>query len=205
MKKLIFSFFVMISAVLAWAQPARLPINEPNSGNPTTKPGNNNTTTTGNSNSNSGSEMKKYSDPNGRFTIGYPTDWQLDDKPETTLIQIFSPLENDKDNFRQNVNLIIDNANNTTLESYVKLNMDGIKESMKGYKEVSSMYFTRNGSRAYQVVYKGRYNNMSYDIQIKQLFMLSNGKAYILTYASKADERDAFETTSNKIFNSFKY
>jgi hypothetical protein len=76
---------------------------------------------------------------------------------------------------------------------------------MKGYKEVSSMYFTRNGSRAYQVVYKGRYNNMSYDIQIKQLFMLSNGKAYILTYASKADERDAFETTSNKIFNSFKY
>ena len=45
---------------------------------------------------------------------------------------------------------------------------------------------------------------MTYDIQVKQLFCMSNGKGYVLTYVSKEDERDAFETTANKIFNSFK-
>ena len=57
---------------------------------------------------------------------------------------------------------------------------------------------------AYQIVYKGKYGEMTYEIQIKQLFCISNGKGYVLTYISKEDERDAFETTANKIFNSFK-
>ncbi|MBX9783681.1 MAG: hypothetical protein K2X48_10355 [Chitinophagaceae bacterium] len=67
------------------------------------------------------------------------------------------------------------------------------------------MYFNRNGSRAYQIVYTGKYGSMTYAMQIKQLFVVANGKAFILTYVAKEDERDAFETTANKIFNSFKY
>ena len=67
------------------------------------------------------------------------------------------------------------------------------------------MYFNRNGSRAYEIIYKGKYGEMAYEMQVKQLFVVANSKAYILTYVSKVDERDAFETTANKIFNSFKY
>ena len=67
------------------------------------------------------------------------------------------------------------------------------------------MYFNRNGGRVYEVVYKGKYGGIDYEIQIKQLFAVSNGKAFILTYVSKEDERDVFETTANKIFNTFKY
>ena len=83
--------------------------------------------------------------------------------------------------------------------------MDGVKDAMKDYREVSSMYFNRNGNRAFEVVYKGKYGTITYDIQIKQLFTIVNSRAYILTYVSRVDERDAFETTANKIFNSLKY
>lgn len=202
MKKIIFALPLLFLTVAGWSQ-ARIPINEANTGG-TTKP--NTTPPVTNTGSNTSGELKKYSDPKGRFTIGYPGDWKLEDKSESAILQLTSPAEGDKDQFRQNVNLQIEDlGSSTTIEDYVKTNMDGVKDIVKGYREVSSMYFNRNGAKAYQIVYKGKYGEMTYDIQIRQLFCVSNGKGYVLTYVSKEDERDAFETTANKIFNSFKY
>lgn len=202
MKKISFTLLLSFFSLLVFSQ-ARIPVNDPPPGNkPTTNPA---PTTTGTSTTSS--ELVKYSDPQGRFTIGYPTAWKFDDKADNAVIQITSPKESDADDFRQNVNLQIENLNSSglSLEQYVKTNMDGVKEAIKEYKEVSSMYFNRNGNRAYEIVYKGKYGSMAYQIQIKQLFTIVNSKAYILTYVSKVDERDAFETTANKIFNSLKY
>jgi hypothetical protein len=207
MKQTIFTLFFIVSTITVWAQPARLPVSESGSGSGNTKPTN---TNTGNNNTGSGtntsSELKKYSDPQGRFTIGYPGEWKLNDNTDNAVLQITSPLENDNDKFKQNINLQIEEVKSgMTVDEYVNSNMDAVKGMIKNYREVSAMYFNRNGSRAYQITYKGKYGDMTYEMQIKQLFTIANGKAYILTYVSKEDERDAFETTANKIFNSFKY
>jgi hypothetical protein len=205
MKKTIIALSFLLAGMVAWAQPARVPVNDLNT-NSNNKP--NNSTNTSNNNTtpstNSG-ELKKYSDPNGRFTIGYPTDWVFDNTSEGAVVKITSPSEGSNDQFKQNMNLQIEEVKSgMTIDEYVKINVEAVKEMMKGYKEVSSMFFNRNGSRAYQIVYKGKYGEMTYDIQIKQLFVVANNKGYVLTYISKDGERDAFETTANKIFNSFK-
>ncbi len=207
MKKIIFTLSLILLITASWSQ-ARIPVNEPNTGT-TTKPNNTppvtNTSNT-NTGSNTSSELKKYSDPQSRFTIGYPGEWKFEDKTESAVIKITSPSEGSEDKFSQNVNLQIETLSaGTTIEQYVKSNMDGVKDIVKGYREVTAMYFNRNGGKAYQIVYKGKYGEMTYEIQVKQLFCVSNGKGYVLTYVSKEDERDAFETTANKIFNSFKY
>lgn len=184
---------------LAGRSQARIPVNDPAPGNkPTvvTPPANNNTT--------SSTELTKYADPQGRFTIGYPGNWVFNNAPESAVIKITSPLEKDEDDFRQNVNLQIETYS-AAIEDYVNSSLGEIKKLMKNYREVSSMYFNRNGSRAYEITYKGKYGEMAYEMQVRQLFVVANSKAYILTYVSKVDERDAFETTANKIFNSFKY
>jgi hypothetical protein len=205
MKKIIVTLSLLVTTVAVWAQPARIPVNDLNTGN--NKP-NTNTPTNSNSNAPStSSELKKYSDPQGRYTVGYPGDWTFNDKAENAIFQLTSPAENSDDKFRQNLNLQIEELKpNTTVDEYVQTNMGAVKDLVKGYTEVSSMFFNRNGVRAYQIIYKGRYGNMTDDIQIKQLFTIStSGKGYVLTYVSKAGERDAFETTANKIFNSFKF
>lgn len=204
MKKIIFTL-TMISLITVGFSQARIPVNEPNpGGNTNTKP-NNPPATTNPTTTSTSSELKKYSDPQSRFTIGYPGDWKFEDKTESAVIKITSPSEGSEDKFSQNLNLQIETlSGGTTIEQYVKANMDGVKEVVKGYREVSAMYFNRNGAKAYQIVYKGKYGEMTYEIQIKQLFCISNGKGFVLTYVSKEDERDAFETTANKIFNSFK-
>lgn len=200
MKKIIVALSFFLTGTAAWAQPARVPVNDLNT-NSNNKPNTSTTPTT----TTTSSELKKYSDPNGRFTIGYPADWTFDDKSTGAVVKITSPSENSNDQFKQNLNLQIEELKNgMTIDEYVKVNVDAIKEMIKGYKEVSSMFFNRNGARAYQIVYKGKYGEMTYDIQIKQLFVVANSKAYVLTYVSKDGERDAFETTANKIFNSFK-
>lgn len=212
MKRIILTLSCALFTVVLLAQPARVPVNEP-SGSGTNKPSNNNNTnsggnTTTNTNTSSGSsgELKKYSDGQGRFTIGYPEDWAFNSSPDNAVIKITSPSEGSNDKFRQNVNLQIEQLNSgTTIDDYVKTNVDAVKDLVKNYREVSSMFFNRNGSRAFQIIYKGRYGDADYEIQVKQLFAVVSGKAYILTYVSKEDERDAFETTANKIFNSFKY
>jgi hypothetical protein len=199
MKQFFLTLAIIILGISAFSQ-ARIPVNEPSSGN-NPKP-NNPPTTTGNTTTSS-SELTKYSDPQGRFTIGYPTNWVFNSTPESAVIKITSPVEKDGDDFRQNINLQIETYN-SPIEDYVNSSVSEIKKLMKNYQEVSSMYFNRNGSRAYQIIYKGKYGDMAYEMQVKQLFTIANGKAYILTYVSKVDERDAFETTANKIFNSFK-
>ena len=213
MKKYVLALTFSSLAALAWAQPARVPVNEPNttSGN-TTQPTYQQTNTNPTSQNQTyakltDAELTKYSDGQGRFSISYPTNWTLNKNPDNAVIQITSPKEKDEDNFRQNINLQIEDMGNRsqTIEQYVKINMDAVKDLIKGYREVSSMYFNRNGGRVYEVVYKGKYGGIDYEIQIKQLFAVSNGKAFILTYVSKEDERDVFETTANKIFNTFKY
>ncbi|XVJ67608.1 MAG: hypothetical protein HEQ40_16070 [Lacibacter sp.] len=198
MKQLVITLSLVLIS-LAGSSQARIPVNDPAPGNKpavVTPPTNNNTTTS--------SELTKYADPQGRFTIGYPTNWVFNNAPESAVIKITSPLEKDEDDFRQNVNLQIE-AYTSTIEDYVNSSLGEIKKLMKNYREVSSMYFNRNGSRAYEIIYKGKYGEMAYEMQVKQLFVVANSKAYILTYVSKVDERDAFETTANKIFNSFKY
>lgn len=202
MKKLVVTLSLVVSSAVVLAQPARIPVNDLNTGT-NNKP--NNTTPKTEYTNNSG-DLKKYSDPQGRYSIGYPGDWKFDDKSDNAIFKLTSPAENTDDKFFQNLNLQIEAINSgTTVDDYVKTNMDAVKEMVKGYREVSSMFFNRNGSRAYQIIYKGKYGDMTYEIQIKQLFCVNNGKAYVLTYVSKEGERDAFETTANKIFNSFKF
>ncbi|MEJ8842310.1 PsbP-related protein [Lacibacter sp. H375] len=204
MKKLVVALILVVSSAAAWAQPARIPVNDLNTG--TNNKPNNNTTNSPNTPTTTSSELKKYSDPKGRFTIGYPGDWNFDDKLGTAVFKITSPAENGEDKFFQYLNLQIEELNSgTTVDDYVKTNMDAVKDFVKGYREVSSMFFNRNGSRAYQIIYKGKPGEMTYDVQIKQLFCINNGKGYVLTYISKEGERDAYETTANKIFNSFKF
>jgi len=202
MKKIVVTLSLVVSSAVVLAQPARIPVNDLNTG--TNNKPNNNTTNSPNTTTTTSSELKKYSDPNGRYTIGYPSDWTVDDKSDGAVFRLKSPAENGDDKFFQNMNLQIEEAN-TTIDEYIKMSMDEVKKIVKGYREVSSMFFNRNGSRAYQIIYKGTYGEMAYDLQIKQLFCVNNGKAYVLTYVSKEGERDAFETTANKIFNSFKF
>lgn len=201
MKQIILTFSLAVITTTTWSQ-ARIPVNDPPPGPvTTTKPTNNPTTTSSNTGS---SELTKYSDPQSRFTISYPGNWAFNDKPENAVIKITSPKENENDDFRQNVNLQIGDYN-STVEDYVTTNMSEVKKLMKGYREVSAMYFNRNSVRAYEIIYKGTYGDMAYEMQVKQLFVVTKGTAYILTYVSKENERDAFETTANKIFNTFKY
>lgn len=205
MKKIVVTLSLVVSSAAVWAQPARIPVNDLNTGT-NNKPNNNTPTSNNTTTTTTSSDLKKYSDPQGRYTIGYPGDWKFDDKSDNAIFKLTSPAENGEDKFFQNLNLQIEEINSgTTVDDYVKTNMDAVKEMVKGYREVSSMFFNRNGSRAYQVIYKGKYGEMTYDIQIKQLFCVNNGKGYVLTYVSKEGERDAFETTANKIFNSFKF
>ena len=205
MKKIVVTLSLVVFSAAVWAQPARIPVNDLNTGT-NNKPNNNTPTSNNNTTTTTSGELKKYSDPQGRYSIGYPGDWKFDDKSENAIFKLTSPAENGDDKFFQNLNLQIETINSgTTVDDYVKTNMDAVKDMVKGYREVSSMFFNRNGSRAYQIIYKGKYGEMAYEIQIKQLFCVNNGKAYVLTYVSKEGERDAYETTANKIFNSFKY
>lgn len=213
MKKYLLALSFSSIAALAWAQPARVPVNEPSTTSGSTTPPTYQQTNTNPTSQNqtyanlTNAELTKYTDGEGRFSISYPTNWTLNKNPENAVIQITSPKEKDEDDFRQNINLQIEDMGDRTktIEQYVKVNMDAVKDLIKGYREVSSMYFNRNGGRVYEVVYKGKYGGIDYEIQIKQLFAISNNKAFILTYVSKEDERDVFETTANKIFNTFKY
>ena len=68
------------------------------------------------------SNFTNYSSSISGVKVKYPLNWQHAEQPvgRIYIIQFFSPLQNDSDNFRDNINIAIENLpNNRTNVTYV--------------------------------------------------------------------------------------
>jgi len=148
---------------------------------------------------NSSNVFEKYSKDN--YTIDYPDSWKLDISGQyNTEFLIFSS-SNITDNFRENVNLTIENLpRNITLSQYAEAAKKQVATVLK-VKTISSNIIQRNGNEIFEIVWQGYVNNN--DLKFKQQCHIKNGKAYIITFTAKQTTYDNYIDTAAKILNSF--
>lgn len=72
----------------------------------------------------------------------YPSNWQHAEQPVggIYIIQFFSPLQNDSDNFRDNINIAIENLpnNRTNVTQYSNASIGVITRSLPGFNLITS-------------------------------------------------------------------
>jgi hypothetical protein len=138
------------------------------------------------------------------YKLQYPKSWSLDSSRALgSDLFVFSPLEDETDKFRENVNVMIQNlkGQNIDLEKYkeitekqiANLATDGeiIESSIK--KSATGDFF-----RITYVMTQGKFR-----IKITSICILREGQAYLVTFSSELAKYDSYKETSENILSSF--
>ncbi|WP_296313473.1 PsbP-related protein [Winogradskyella sp. UBA3174] len=142
------------------------------------------------------------------YAVSYPKDWiSSEQKPQPSMVFLLMSDEKsqNEDKFRENINLTLEDLTLQTLslEDYSKLSIDQITGQIPSAKVISNESIKIDGWEAIAVIWTADFGN-GMALKFKQIFLINNGKAYILTFSSTTTEYDEYIEVGDKILNSFK-
>jgi len=161
------------------------------------------------------SNFTNYSSSISGVKVKYPLNWQHAEQPvgRIYIIQFFSPLQNDADNFRDNINIAIENLpnNRTNVTQYSNASIRVITRSLPGFNLIASNNSENfHGSPAAEKIFTAKQavldknlKAVALDLKMTQLYTLKNNKAYVITYAAETSNYDRYLPTVQKIIDSF--
>lgn len=146
------------------------------------------------------SETKGWSTlKNKTCSIKYPKDWQLDESgQQNTDFIIFSPLTGGNDQFKENLNLIVQDLSsfNLDLDAYTELSIKQVEEL--GFKIINSK---RLPNGCHEVSYSG--TTEGYKLKWIQHYWVHNNHAYVLTFTGEDALYDNYIEDVNHMLTSF--
>lgn len=164
-----------------------------------------NDTTTENSVESLGSGSLVYESPLYGIRTQYPGGWEIiiqNTSNSTLSIRFNSPPENDTDNFRENVRLVINTvSNNTALSNFTGAALASYLESYPDLEliELSSTNLTNNAIPAYKLVASLTQEG----IDFMQIIAIKEDKVYTILYSSEKTTYSTYLPIIEKMINSF--
>ncbi len=141
---------------------------------------------------------------NEAFEISHPNEWEVNETglAGTTFI-LFSPVENQSDLFRDNVNLIIQDLSgyNLTLEKYIEFSLKQLPSMVEDSKVLFSETVEEKGKVFQKLIYTGKQG--IYDLRFEQYILIIEEVVYILTLTCEINTFDYYQSTGGKIMDSF--
>jgi hypothetical protein len=138
------------------------------------------------------------------YSIEYPSDWELNKSGKMgTKFTLFSQLTSKNDQFKENVNLIVQDltGHNIDLNQYVEISENQIKTMITDGNIISSERVKKDEKEFQRVIYTGKQG--IYDLQFEQYYWVENNNAYVLTLTCEITVFTDFKNTGEKILNSF--
>jgi len=139
------------------------------------------------------------------YSINYPQNWTIDtSKRMADAVFFFSPLENAKDSFSENVNVMAQDltGKNINLTAYKDLTEKQISTMAVNGRLIKSAIEQTPGGERYYVEYQMTMN--SNDLHIKSICYIRKNTAYLATFTAKTDSFDKYNGTGTEILKSFK-
>jgi hypothetical protein len=120
-----------------------------------------------------------------------------------TELYLFSPLEDETDKFRENVNVTIQNlvGQNINLDKYKQITENQLNTMVTDCKVFESTILKSSEKDLYKVVYamtQGKFR-----LKITSFCYIKNEKAYLTTFSSELSKYEQFRDVAEKILNSF--
>lgn len=151
-------------------------------------------------------DTTKMSFSKDNFKIEYPKNWSIDtSKIMGTEFFIFSPLENEADKFRENVNGMIQelSGQNIDLEKYKQITDNQLTEMVTDCEVFESSIVKTDDNEYFKTTYamtQGKFR-----LKITSICYIINDKAYLLTFSSEFDKYDSYKKVGEEILQSFLY
>ncbi|PRY85882.1 PsbP-related protein [Mongoliibacter ruber] len=139
------------------------------------------------------------------YSINYPKDWELNESGQMgTSFILFSPLTSEKDQFKENVNLLVQDltGHNLDLDEYVKISEGQIKTMITNGKIIESKRVTNQSLNYHKVIFSGKQGD--FNLKFEQNYWVVGDKAFVLTLTCEETQFDNYKLKGEKILNSFK-
>ena len=138
------------------------------------------------------------------YSIDYPKDWELNESGQMgTSFILFSPLTSQNDQFRENVNLLVQDLTgyNLDLDGYVEISEGQIKTMITDGKIIESKRVTNQTLDYQKIIYTGKQGN--FNLKFEQYYWVVGDKAFVLTLTCEETQFDDYKLTGENILNSF--
>lgn len=143
-----------------------------------------------------------FTDSANGIKIKYPSGWTKNKDLRGIIITFDSPKENASDKVQENLNVIKDKLPaQTTLDQYIDLSTNQVKQSIKDFKLNNSSKITLAGNSARKLIFTGKSDK--YNLKWLQIIAEKNNKIYVLTYTAEASKYSKFLGNIQKMIDSF--
>ena len=138
------------------------------------------------------------------FSIEAPAGWTIKDTSLMGMKYTFlsSELENNSDNFKENVNIVTERCGSMGLDDYYSASLTGLK-TMPGFERGKESDRSINNIEFKNLKYSHSYGGMPIDVDV--YFTIRDGLAYIITCSAKKGEMDKWETQFREAVSSFSF
>jgi hypothetical protein len=138
------------------------------------------------------------------YSVRYPASWELDQtgKMGTNFI-LFAPVESAQNDFRENINLIIQelSGKGIDLNKFASISENQVKTMVTHANLIESKRIINDTNEYHKIIYTG--DDGTFHLQYEQYYWLINEKAYILTFTAEQNKFAALKDTAESILNSF--
>lgn len=132
--------------------------------------------------------------------------WSLEEEPD--VLMLFSKTISSAD-FRTNVNILVQDLSSQPmgLQDYHTLTLQQIAQALGNGSLQNEKDIKISGIPAKEIIYgipQNIDNGNFLELKIKQVYLIKDNKAYLITYTSKPHDFDAFLEAANVVFETFK-
>ncbi|WP_440881469.1 PsbP-related protein [Tenacibaculum sp. C7A-26P2] len=149
-----------------------------------------------------------YKSTQDGFSFSYDDSWE---KKIIRSRSVFLTKGDEKDgtNFRNNLNVIVQDLsqNLMSLEDYHNLTLQQMQQALGENTVTSDKDVTIGGVNAKELIYtipkdisKGNF----LELKLKQVYLIKNSKAYLITYTAKSKDFAKYLKSANFFFTTFK-
>ena len=138
------------------------------------------------------------------YSINYPDNWELNKSGQMgTSFILFSPLSSVQDQFKENVNLLIQDltGHNLDLDKYVEISEGQIKTIITDGKITESKRIITENLNYQKVIYTGKQG--IFNLKFEQYYWVVGDKAFVLTLTCEESLFDNYQVKGEKILKSF--
>ncbi len=149
-------------------------------------------------------QFLSYQDQDYDLEINYPEDWQQQQINDFLIpgVIFISPLEDEQDLFQENVSISIESLlEESSLQTYTAESVAEIKRIDPFVPPPEKTYLGKHESR--KITYESK-NRRGLEVTRTQIWTVSEGKAYILTYTAEPEQYQNFMPIVERMIESFK-
>ena len=136
------------------------------------------------------------------FSIEVPNDYTYQkDFGEMVPVMIYTPVEGDKDDFRESINVTSEKFDGDA-DTYYQANVMGMNNVLKDFKQVENGRKEVNGQPTHWLIYSFTYGEKK--IKVLAYCFSFNNRGYVVTCSASPDSFDRYKEAFIKVAETFK-